>query len=39
MRSHLALEKRDSWVVVHATCIGVDDLVAVGRLLGVIKDE
>ena len=39
MRSHIALEKREGWVVVHATQISVDDLVSLGRLLGVIKDE
>ena len=38
MQGHIALELRPGWVVVHATGIGVDDLVSVGRLLGVIVD-
>jgi hypothetical protein len=39
---HLAFEKYNSldedWVVIHATNIGVDDIVNLGRLLGVIKN-
>ena len=36
--SHLALDKDDEWVVVHASEIGVDELVALAHLLGVCDD-
>lgn len=36
---HIALERRPDWIVIHATDITPDDIVNIGRLLGVIKDE
>ena len=35
---HIAIERRPEWVVVHATQISADDLVNIGKLLGVIKE-
>jgi len=36
--SHLVTSQDHEWLIVHATNISVEQLVNVGRLLGVIKD-
>ena len=35
--NHLVLSREPGWIVVHATEIDVDDLISVGRLVGVIE--
>ena len=35
--SHLVFSREPHWIVIHATNIDVDDLVNLGRLLGVIQ--
>jgi hypothetical protein len=35
--SHLALDKDDGWCIIHGTELGVDELVALAYLLGVVR--
>ena len=35
--NHLVVSREPRWLVVHATEISVDDLINVGRLMGVIE--
>jgi len=36
---HLVYSDDSEWLIVHATCITVDELVNVGRLLGVVSED
>jgi len=36
--SHLVVSREPFWVVCHGTCVSVDDVVNIGRILGVVKD-
>lgn len=35
--NHLVLSREPGWLVVHATSIGVDDLISIGKIVGVIE--
>ena len=35
---HIAMEIDPEWLIVHATGISEDDLVAIGKLLGVVEE-